>query len=96
MDTCYRLYIGRNRKGADPVSHDAVVLWASTQFEGATIFEASGLWRGVCEPTTVIEAFQDAADRPVIAHIAEEARAAFGQESVLLAILPASARLVTS
>ena len=54
------------------------------QLDGATIYEATGVWKGETEPTMIVEILSIAHIEPIISKIASNLRDEFAQECVMV------------
>jgi Protein of unknown function (DUF3574) len=89
MTTQYKIYCGRNIAGGASVSdaeingfiHEVIV----PLFDGFSVSNVQGYWRGQSEDTVVFEIISDTYLAPVkIQTIAEKYKLRFDQESVLV------------
>lgn len=88
LDIEYRLFLGRLTRDARVVSHfdfaqfvDAEII---PRFDGFTVYDAQGFWKGQSERTTVVEILASPLDATKVRDIAKAYAARFDQESVLI------------
>jgi hypothetical protein len=87
----YRIYVGRVGGTGHESSrwhHEAVTKAAADLFQGCTTFESVGVWKGMLEPSTVVEIVDISGDvtRPQIDHAATVLAEAFRQDAVLVTV----------
>jgi hypothetical protein len=73
----YRIY-------TEDINRDKIVKIISNWFNGFTLFEGTGYWKGVSERALVIEIIADDEDEKDIAAMAGEIQSVNTQESVLV------------
>ena len=59
-------------------------------FDSCTVLTATGYWRGIAEPSVVVEILGTAQDSEKVARLAEHIRVTNAQESVLVTMQPVS------
>lgn len=78
-----KIYLGtsNNHNNSEPSS---VANIAARYFEGATVYDAFGLWRGALELSVVVEVYGDEEELKKAEQLAVELKQFFAQESVLV------------
>jgi hypothetical protein len=77
MDRCFRIYT-ENKNKAD------VAALASARFDGFTMYEAEGYWKGVPEKSLVVEILGSIGDFDLVVELGEAIKNFNHQESVLI------------
>ena len=93
MDT-FQLYLGRNIPDqtvtvTDQQLKDFLRFVVQPRFEGFTVQEALGFWKGQPEDTVILTICCESFDQPKVAEIAQLYKAQFKQDSVAIQLLPA-------
>jgi hypothetical protein len=68
----------------------------ASHFDGATLYLATGLWRGTLESSRVVEIYATLRDLPRILNLAHDIRETNNQTAVLVTWAPTSALEVTA
>lgn len=94
MSHTFQLFCGRNiPDSSDVVSEaqlsDFIRFVVCPRFDGFTVTEALGFWKGQSEPTMVLSISCDNCDAPKVQEIAELYKQQFKQDSVAIQQLPA-------
>ena len=84
--TQFQLYLGRNIPGSGKVSkaliQEFIAQEVTPRFDGFTMTEGVGFWKGEQESVTILTFITDEADK--VAEIADAFKVAFRQETVLM------------
>jgi hypothetical protein len=90
----FQLYLGRNIPNSDVVvSEDDIKNFlfdvVQPRFDGFTVQEALGFWKGTAEDTVILTISCKGCDQPKVAEVAQLYKELFRQESVGVLTLPA-------
>ena len=85
-----RLYIGENRTDTGEKTNKTVVaVLVSGFFDGFTVLEGTGYWKGTYENVVIVEICSDAADFTTkVTELGLALKGTFNQEAVLLETMP--------
>ncbi len=89
----YRLYVGIPSDGQRTPTVDQLV---SRYFDGATLSQTLGLWKGEIENSETVDILATAGDLQKIVSLAGDLRHVYGQDAVLVTWAPTSSLLVTA
>jgi hypothetical protein len=86
----FQLFLGRNIPDAGKVTNEMMANFiqneVATRFEGFTMIEGVGFWKGEAEQVTILTILTD--DHENVSEIAAAFKTQFRQESVLIAETP--------
>jgi hypothetical protein len=90
----FQLFLGRNIPNSDVVvSEDDIKDFlfdvVQPRFDGFTVQEALGFWKGTAEDTVILTISCKGCDQPKVAEVAQLYKQQFRQESVGVLTLPA-------
>ncbi len=88
MTKVYRIY-------TEDVNRSGILGIVSNVFDGFTVFQTFGYWKGNRESSLVIEIVGDSSDKSKIRKIAKAIRLVNRQDSVLVQEVSASSNLIT-
>lgn len=93
MTTTTQLFLGRNIPTGDVVTEqqlgDFLRFVVQPRFDGFTIQEALGFWKGTAEETAILTICCEEYDLPKVAEIAQLYKETFTQDAVGMQQLPA-------